>query len=172
MAPPAGLEPATPWLTVRCYYRLSYGGIYNAGTYLSSRAVASQVFLTLKSLTSVFGMGTGGTSLPLAPTISKLNLLWFLFSLLFFLQTSFQHSRKSPRPISTCSLNTSQCLHVRPINLLVFEGSYSFDGISYLKAGFTLRCLQRLSDPHLAAQLCHWRDNWCTRGASIPVLSY
>ena len=28
LAPPAGLEPATPWLTVRCYYRLSYGGIY------------------------------------------------------------------------------------------------------------------------------------------------
>ena len=38
--------------------------------------------------------------------------------------------------------------------------------------GFTLRCLQRLSVPHIAAQLCHWRDNWCTRGASIPVLSY
>ena len=32
--------------------------------------------------------------------------------------------------------------------------------------------LQRLSVPHIVAQLCHWRDNWCARGASIPVLSY
>ena len=45
-------------------------------------------------------------------------------------------------------------------------------GISYLGVGFTLRCLQRLSLPHLATQPCRWHDNWCTRGASIPVLSY
>ena len=80
--------------------------------------------------------------------------------------------RKSPRPISICKLNVSPRLHFRPINLIVSEGSYSFEGISYLRVGFTLRCLQRLSVPHLAAQLCHWRDNWCTSGASIPVLSY
>ena len=128
------------------------------------------------SLTSVFGMGTGGTSSPSTPTMllkapSKLNR----FSNEFHATSKeilTQYSWISPRPISTCKLNTSQCLHIKPINLIVFEGSYSFDGISYLKAGFTLRCLQRLSVPHIAAQLCHWRDNWCTRGASIPVLSY
>ena len=80
MAPPTGLEPVTPWLTVRCYYRLSYGGMYCAGVYLSSRAVASRVFSTWKSLTSVFGMGTGGTSLLSTPTslnwISILSKLW------------------------------------------------------------------------------------------------
>ena len=47
------------------------------GTALSSQAVSSQVFSTLVSLTSVFGMGTGGTSPPLAPVLrtgsSKLN---------------------------------------------------------------------------------------------------
>ena len=41
-----------------------------------------------------------------------------------------------------------------------------------LQVGFTLRCLQRLSRPHFASQLCRWHDNCCTRGASIPVLSY
>ena len=81
-------------------------------------------------------------------------------------------NRKSPRPISTRKLNVSPRLHFEPIKLIVFERSYSYEGISYLKAGFTLRCLQRLSVPHLAAQLCHWHDNWCTSGASIPVLSY
>jgi len=45
-------------------------------------------------------------------------------------------------------------------------------GSAHLEAGFPLRCIQRLSIPHVATQLCRWRDNWCTRGASIPVLSY
>ena len=48
----------------------------------------------------------------------------------------------------------------------------SWIGISYLEGGFTLRCLQRLSLPNLATQLCHWYDNWCTSGSSNPVLSY
>ena len=38
------------------------------GIALSSQAVASQVFSALMSLTSVFGMGTGGPSSPLTPT--------------------------------------------------------------------------------------------------------
>ena len=44
--------------------------------------------------------------------------------------------------------------------------------ISYLKGGFVLRCLQHLSLPNLATQRCSWRNNWCTSGLSIPVLSY
>ena len=46
------------------------------------------------------------------------------------------------------------------------------NGTLLLEGGFTLRCLQRLSRPHFASQLCRWRDNCFTRGASIPVLSY
>ena len=42
-----------------------------SGSVLASRAVASQVLSALKSLTSVFGMRTGGTSSPLPP-------LWYL----------------------------------------------------------------------------------------------
>ena len=65
--------------------------------------------------------------------------------------------------------------HSVPVTLLcdtnhVLSSDYS--EVVVVGAGFTLRCFQRLSDPHLAAQLCHWRDNWCTSGASIPVLSY
>ena len=40
------------------------------------------------------------------------------------------------------------------------------------EVGFPLRCFQRLSRPYLATRLCRWRDNRCTRGMSIPVLSY
>ena len=64
--------------------------------------------------------------------------------------------RISPRPISTFQLNALPHLHLMPIYLVVFKGSYSCDGISYLEGGFTLRCLQRLSLPDLATQLCIW----------------
>ena len=46
------------------------------------------------------------------------------------------------------------------------------NGTLLLEVGFTLRCLQRLSRPHFASQLCHWHDNCCTSDASTPVLSY
>ena len=61
----------------------------------------------------------------------------------------------------------------RPINQIVFLGPYSImDERSHLRESFTLRCFQRLSRPYIATQLCPWQDNWCTRGTSIPVLSY
>ncbi len=44
-------------------------------------------------------------------------------------------------------------------------------GRTRLEVGFPLRCFQRLSRPYLATRPCHWRDNRCTRGMSIPVLS-
>ena len=46
------------------------------------------------------------------------------------------------------------------------------NGTLLLEVGFTLRCLQRLSHPHFASQLCRWHDNCCTSDASTPVLSY
>ena len=45
-----------------------------AGTVLSSQAVTRQVFSPLLSLTSVFGMGTGGTSTPLAPIMQPVHM--------------------------------------------------------------------------------------------------
>ena len=84
MAPPTGLEPVTSWLTVmrstdwameeysakhliRCFACV--------GISLSFRAVTSQVFSAPLSLTSVFGMGTGGPSASSTPTI----LLYLFF---------------------------------------------------------------------------------------------
>ena len=81
--------------------------------------------------------------------------------------------RSSPRTISTDQLHTLLCFHLRPINQIVFLGPYSImDERSHLRESFTLRCFQRLSRPYIATQLCPWQDNWCTRGTSIPVLSY
>ena len=81
---------------------------------------------------------------------------------------------QAARLISTARLNTLLCLHLQPINLVVSqEPSDTLRyGMSNLGGGFPLRCFQRLSRPNIATQPCHWRDNWCTRGSSIRVLSY
>ena len=44
-------------------------GYFNVGIFLLSRAVTSQVSSAPTSLTSVFGMGTGGSSLSSTPTV-------------------------------------------------------------------------------------------------------
>jgi hypothetical protein len=80
----------------------------------------------------------------------------------------------SPRPISTGRLSTLLRLHRRPINLVVYQGSYSLkgDGRAHLEDGFPLRCFQRLSVPCVANLRCPWQDNRYTSGTFIPVLSY
>ena len=117
-----------------CFFR-------EAGIYLFSQAVSSQLSSAQVSLTSVFGMGTGGTSPSLTPatqmTLSLASLLegctlkteyrtaW---------QTEYQFLKmgSSPRPISTSLLNASRRLHMMPINLVVFKGSYPVDLVGYL----------------------------------------
>jgi hypothetical protein len=75
--------------------------------------------------------------------------------------------------VSTGPLSVLPHVHVRPIDLVVFqEPSSQRDRRPRLAEGFTLRCLQRLSEPYLATQRCSERNNWNTRGASPPILSY
>src|SRR3954447_15822172 len=78
-------------------------------------------------------------------------------------------SDQADRAISTGKLNALPRLHTRPINVVVYHGS---QGRPRFEVGFSLRCLRRLSRPHIATLHCRWRDNSSTRGASIPVLSY
>ena len=73
------------------------------------------------------------------------------------------------RCISTGRLHTLLCFQVRPINPVV---SWEPQMKPHLKTGFPLRCFQRLSLPYVANQPCSWRNNWHTRGTSVPVLSY
>jgi hypothetical protein len=59
----------------------------------------------------------------------------------------------SPRPISIAHLNVLPRVQLRPINPVVFRGSYSLvDGKSYLEVGLALRCFQRLSRPDVATR--------------------
>ena len=78
-------------------------------------------------------------------------------------------SDQANRAISTGKLNALLRLHIRPINVVVYHGS---QGSSRFEVGFPLRCLQRLSRPHIATLLYRWRDNRSTGGVFNPVLSY
>lgn len=69
-----------------------------------------------------------------------------------------------PISFTLCSVST--------FGLSTWSSSTALMGIPCFKGGFPLRCIQRLSRPHLATQRCSWRNNWYTRGASFPVLSY
>ena len=91
----------------------------------------------------------------------------------FEILQTFAFLRSSPRPISIDKL-THHCVYtVNLSTLLSARGLTSLCcGILVLEGGFTLRCLQRLSRPYFASLLCRWHDNSCTRGTSIPVLSY
>ena len=57
--------------------------------------------------------------------------------------------------------------HIRPINLVVYEGSLEVlrPGIPNLGGASRLYSFQRLSRPHIATRRCHWRDNRNTSGA-------
>jgi hypothetical protein len=80
----------------------------------------------------------------------------------------------SPRPVSASHLNLLPGVQFWSINPMVCGGPYPINVGEKpgLGTGFPLRCFQRLSFPNVANQRCPWRDNWHTRGSSVPVLSY
>ena len=103
---------------------------FGVGIDLFFRAASSQVSSAQMSLTSVFGMGTGGPSSLKIPTIE-----WTFKCSLKTEQRKVKDEMKlkcmnlksgssSPRPISITQLHTLLHFHLWPINLVVFKGSY------------------------------------------------
>ena len=119
----------------------------------------------MKSLTAEFGMGSGIPSSLWTPRkFSKC---------IIDRDERGLREKQAARAISIGQLNASLHLHLRPIDRIVYPGPSGLaTGSTYLKAGFPLRCFQRLSLPYIATLLCRWHDNRSTRGMSIPVLSY
>ena len=105
-APRAGLEPATPWLTVMwstidlSRNNSCNGLLQNFSRYAWEFVVTSYIHRSFKTAHQKF-------------------YYYYTFTSLFFLT-----SRLSPRPISTSQLNTLLHLHLWPIYLVVFKGSY------------------------------------------------
>ena len=144
-----------------------------------------------RRLTAEFGMGSGVSLAAVAAkpehrpggrrrTFGRLVLLLsprtrVVFQATLFSEVDFGRVRLLPdrieafRAISTGQLNALLRLHLRPIDVVVFHGPQGRPGF---EGGFPLRCLQRLSRPHIATQHRRWHDDWSTSGAFTPVLSY
>ena len=138
------------------------------GDFLLSHTVACAVPSGLRSLTSVFGMGTGGSSSlgsprtgdPRSAISFPLRNLPRADSGQLIAESELNidgpcserwrrricvRSRdygQAERAISNSQLNALLRLHIRPINVIVFHGS---SGRSHLGEGFVLICIQHLS---------------------------
>ena len=89
------------------------------GNFLSSQGVSTQVLSASECLTTVFGMGTGGTIQASSPD------MWDILSKLYRRRNVEHFSCKSsPRPISIGPLHAFLHFHSRPIYLVVYKGSY------------------------------------------------
>ena len=144
-------------------------------TFPRSPAVSS----SRRGLTSLFGMGRG------APPRHSRHLALHGLSRMGRKPTQKHHTRPrgfippprgerggssgSFRAISAARLNVSPRSHLRPIDVVVYDGP---PRRPHLGEGFALRCLQRLSRPDAATRPCAWRRNRHTVGPSNPVLSY
>ena len=133
----------------------------------------------LRRLTAEFGMGSGVSLALRPPDLQSARQGGALPCTRDCLSTDLARVRlpgpsssgsdQACRAISTGQLNALLRLHLRPIDVVVFHGPQGRPGF---EGGFPLRCLQRLSCPHIATLHCRWHDNRSTSGAFTPVLSY
>src|SRR3974377_903093 len=111
-------------------------------------------------------MGSGSVSPQIPPGRPRTNeARRFLSALAPFLSLRklmgiSNESNQENRAISTGKLNALPRLHTRPINVVVYHGS---QGRTRFEVGFSLRCLQRLSRPHVATLHCGWGPTPPTR---------
>ena len=122
-------------------------------------------------LTSLFGMGRGGTP-PQQPPKRGLTYRHKLYaikkrldSLLYIDRLRLRkqspiHLKALPRKKFSgnqqCSALTSPSLHLHPIYVVVCNDPL---WSSHLAAGFALRCFQRLTRPDSDTRRCTWRHN-------------
>ena len=141
-----------------------------SGSDLLSRDVSIQVPSARRGLTTVFGMGTGGSPLLLPPESVECSHIHNCIVTIRNTLRLYQRICDQALDLLVSVSSIHYCTYTP--DLSTSSSIRSLNGISILEAGFTLRCLQRLSEPYIATQLCSWRNNWCTIGTSTLVLSY
>ena len=98
---------------------------------LLSQGVAPQVPSALKGLTALFGMGRGVSPSPKPPEKRERPPPRSPESCTEPHRVSLKNP-SSPRPISTGLLRVLPPFQIRPINLVVYQGSYSLEGMGEL----------------------------------------
>ena len=119
-----GIEPTHAGATIQCVNRFTKAAM-KTGNALSSQSVSRQVLSAYECLTTVFGMGTGGTT-QLSSLDIQLNVMHIqnyteeiaMSNILFFFM------KLSPRFISIGPLHALRHFHSQPIYLVFFKESY------------------------------------------------
>ena len=119
MAGMAGFEPANTGVKVLCLTTWRHPIKIRSGSDLLSHKATLAIPSALEDLTAVFDMGTGVTPPQLPPeNFFQLHFQNCTMLIIIYL------SRSNPRSISTSQLKTLLSLHLWPIYLVVFQGSY------------------------------------------------
>ena len=110
----------------------------------------------LECFTAVFGMGTGGTTALWPPDVCTADCCYNVSGGHLLTETCtlvmFHEDNQFEQMISSAELKWLPTLHPHPIDVVVF---HDLSGRTHLRMGLALRCFQRLSLPHIAAQPCH-----------------
>ena len=125
----ASFETLIPWIALAL---LSYIGGKMLADGIRGEEAEEAAQLSAGAL-FMQGVATSIDALSVGFTISEYGWLMALTAAIIIAVVTFflclfpiQNLWSSPRPISKCQLNTLLCLHLIPIYLVVFKGSYSF----------------------------------------------
>ena len=130
------------------------GGPVQSGPGLWGHRAMSSLFF---SASQVFSFSAS------TPSARSLTSIWRYFRFFTTSLTGYEpftvtlsisdskNRNQAERMISTSQLNMLPCLHLKPINVVVFDDP---SGKIHLGNGLALRCFQRLSVPHLATRPC------------------
>ena len=102
------------------------------GGVLLSQALAGQVPSALRGLTALFGMGRGVSLSLKPPETGRDHASPRAFKTAQHANGTGIKYPSSPRPISTGLLQVLPPFQIRPINLVVYQGSYSLKGMGEL----------------------------------------
>ena len=166
-----GLEPWTHWLRVSC------STSWAKGAHVYGKQLRFSFPCTLEKKKGCKFQVPSGTTFPPGPLPATPVCLETVIENRIRLQKlkcTLEHLTVQALGLLVSVNWIHYCTYISDLStrsLRVTLPAYSC-GISYLEVYFTLRCLQRLSHPYAATQLCSWRNNWCTGGTSNPVLSY
>ena|SRR5699024_2017660 len=179
MAPRVGLEPTTYRLTAECSTIELPRNVHTFLIYIFNYRTFCKVVRRCSTLPSRHQLSTiDAKRLNFCVRYGYRCIPFAIVALLFIYKSLFNHTviYISGQAFDLLVSVNLKCCHSYISDLSTMFSTWNLSSSltkkSNLEEGFVLRCLQHLSRPDVAIELCSWRNNSYTSGLSIPVLSY